>query len=315
MKKTLSQAVDFYLDTRRQFGFALVQTGVELRSLVRYAEQSGHTGPLTSSLAIPWAQEPQRCQPSYWAHRLAIARRFAQFWLPYDSRTEIAPPGYFGPFSRRRAVHIYSPDEVGALLEASAQLGRVHPLRAASFRTVVGLLSCTGLRIGEALGLSDEDIDWQAQVLTIRHAKGGQTRLVPVQSSTMEALERYRSLRRKAIGLKAGSRFFVSFRGTPLNYFGVNRAFHQLSRSLGWTQRPIPRLHDLRHTFAVRTLLAWYRCGEPVDSKLWTLSTYLGHRHLADTYWYLSAVPELMQLCQQRFAAAQTWASQGADHE
>jgi integrase/recombinase XerC len=315
LKKTLSQAVDFYLETRRQFGFALVQTGVELRSLVRYAEQSGHTGPLTSWLAIQWAQEPQRCQPSYWALRLAIARRFAQFWLPYDSRTEIPPPEYFGPLGRRRAVHIYSPDQVGALLKASAQLGRAHSVRAATFRTVVGLLECTGLRIGEALGLSDEDIDWSAEVLTIRHAKGGQTRLVPVQSSTMEALGRYRCLRRKAFGRKAGPRFFVNSQGTPLGYFGVNRAFHQLRRALGWTHRPIPRLHDLRHTFAVRTLLAWYRSGEPLDTKLWTLSTYLGHRHLADTYWYLSAVPELMQLCQQRFAAAQTWASRGADHE
>jgi integrase len=315
MKKTLSQAVDFYLDTRRQFGFALVQTGVELRSLVRYAEQSGHTGPLTSSLAIQWAQQPQRCQPSYWALRLAIARRFAQFWLPYDSRTEIPPLDSFGPFGQRRAVHIYSPEEIGALLEASAQLGPVGSLRAATFRTVVGLLECTGLRIGEALGLSDEDIDWSSEVLTIRHAKGGRTRLAPVQSSTMEALERYRCLRRKAFGSKAGPRFFMNSRGKPLGYFAVNNAFHQLCRALGWTQRPIPRLHDLRHTFAVRTLLAWHRSGEPVDPKLWTLSTYLGHRHLAHTYWYQSAVPELMQLCQQRFAAAQSWASQGADHE
>jgi integrase len=187
-----------------------------------------------ATLAIQWAQEPQRCQPSYWALRLAIARRFAQFWLPYDSRTEIPPPEYFGPLGRRRAVHIYSPDQVGALLKASAQLGRAHSVRAATFRTVVGLLECTGLRIGEALGLSDEDIDWSAEVLTIRHAKGGQTRLVPVQSSTMEAL-RYRCLRRKAFGRKAGPRFFVNSQGTPLGYFGVNRAFHQLRRALGWT--------------------------------------------------------------------------------
>ena len=166
-----------------------------------------------------------------------------------------------------------------------------------------------------SLGLSDEDIDWPEQVLTIRHAKGGQTRLVPIQPSTAEALSRYRALRRKAVGPVAGPRFFVTFRGTPLGYFGVNMAFGQLRRALGWTQRPVPRLHDLRHTFAVRTLLAWYRGGEPVGPKLWTLSTYLGHQHLADTYWYLSAVPELMQLCQQRFAAAQSWASHRGDHE
>lgn len=163
--------------------------------------------------------------------------------------------------------------------------------------------------------LSDEDIDWPAEVLTIRHAKGGHTRLVPIQTSTVEALRFYCALRRRALGANAGPRFFVTFGGRPLGYDGVNMAFGQLRRSLGWTHRPVPRLHDLRHTFAVRTLLAWYRSGEPVGPKLWTLSTYLGHRHLADTYWYLSAVPELMQLCQQRFAAAQKWASQGGDHE
>lgn len=124
------------------------------------------------------------------------------------------------------------------------------------------------MRIGEALGLSDEDMDWSAQVLTIRHPKGGHTRLVPVHPSTMEALLRYRGLRREAFGPEAGPRFFVSFRGKPLGYFGVNRAFHQLRHALGWTQRPIPRLHDRRHTFAVRTLLAWYRSGEPVNAKL-----------------------------------------------
>jgi len=145
VKKTLARAVDFYLETRRQFGFALVQTGVELRSFLRYAKESGHTGFLTTALATQWAQEPQECQPSYRACRLGIVRRFAQFWLPYDSRTEIPPLDSFGPVSRRRAVHIYSPDETGALLQASAQLGRVHPLRAASFRTVVTLRRVVGI--------------------------------------------------------------------------------------------------------------------------------------------------------------------------
>jgi integrase len=315
VKKSLSQAVDFYLETRRQFGFALVQVGVELRSLVRYAEQVGHTGPLTASLTLQWAQQPKDCAPSYWALRLDIVRRFAQFWLPYDPRTEIPPQGCLGPLYRRRVVHIYSPEEVSALREASAELGRRHPLRAATFSTLVGLLACTGLRVGEALGLSDADIDWPAGVLTIRHAKGGHTRLAPIQASTVEALRSYQALRRKALGSASGPRFFVTFRAKPLGYFGVNLAFAQVRRSLGWTHCPVPRLHDLRHTFAVRTLLDWYRSGEPVGPKLWTLSTYLGHRHLADTYWYLSAVPELMQLCQQRFAAAQSWASQGGDRE
>jgi integrase len=314
VKMNLSQAVDLYLETRRRFGFALVQVGVELRSLIRYAQQIGHTGPLTTLLALQWAQQPKQCAPSYWALRLEIVRRFAQFWLTYEPRTQIPAPGCLGPLYPRRAVHIYSAEEVGTLMAAASALGRAHPLRASTFSTLIGLLDCTGLRIGEALGLCDQDIDWSAGLLTIRHAKNGHTRLVPVQPSTVEALQRYRSVRTQAMGAAVVPRFFVTDRGKPLGYFGVNVAFRTLRRGLGWTQPPVPRLHDLRHTFAVRTLLTWYRSGEPVDPKLWTLSTYLGHRHLADTYWYLTAVPELMQLCQERFATAQRWASEGGAH-
>jgi integrase len=310
----LSQAVDLYLQTRRSFGFALVQAGVELGSLIRYAEQIGHTGPLTTALAAQWAQQPKQCAPSYWALRLEIVRRFAEFWFAYEPRTQVPAPGRLGPLYLRRAVHIYSAEEVGSLVAAASALGRVHPLRATTFSTLVGLLDCTGLRIGEALGLSDQDIDWSAGLLTIRHAKNGHTRLVPVQPSTVEALQHYRSLRTKVIGAGVAPRLFVTNEGKPLGYFGVSVAFRKLRRTLGWTQPPVPRLHDLRHTFAVRTLLAWYRSGEPVGPKLWTLSTYLGHQHLADTYWYLTAVPELMQLCQERFATAQLWASEGGAH-
>jgi integrase len=314
VKMNLAQAVDLYLKTRRSFGFALIQVGVELRSLIRYAEQMDHTGPLTTGLAIQWAQQPKQCAPSYWALRLEIVRRFAEFWLAYEPRTQVPTPGCLGPLYPRRAVHIYSAEEVGTLVAAASALGRVHPLRASTFSTLIGLLDCTGLRIGEALGLCDQDIDWSAGLLTICHAKNGHTRLVPVQPSTVEALQRYRSVRTQAIGSAAAPRFFVTAEGKPLGYFGVNMAFRQLRRNLGWTQAPVPRLHDLRHTFAVRTLLTWYRNGEPVGPKLWTLSTYLGHRHLAHTYWYLTAVPELMQLCQERFATAQIWASEGGAH-
>ena len=314
MKKTLAQGVDLYMQTQRSFGFALVQVGVELRSLVRYAEQLAHTGPLSISLLTQWAQHPQQCAPAYHALRLDIGRRFAQFWQAYEPRTEVPPPGSLGSTYPRRAVHIYNPEEVGALLEAASVLGRVHPLRHWTFVALIGLLDCTGLRIGEALNLCDEDVDWSADVLTVRQPKGGQARLVPLHSSTVQALERYRSLRQKTLG-SGLPRLFVSFRGRPLGYNGVSGPFRRLCQGLGWTQPPIPRLHDFRHTFAVRTLLAWYQNGQPVSSNLWILSTYLGHRHLADTYWYLTAVPELMQLCQERFATAQAWASGGINRE
>jgi integrase len=315
VKMDLSQAVDLYLHTRRRFGFALVQVGVELRSLARFARDNGHRGLLTTALVTQWAQHPQRCAPGYRVMRLKIARRLARFWHAYDPRVEIPAEITFGPNYRRRAVHIYSPQELALLGKASVALGRVHPLRASTFRTLVGLLVCTGLRIGEALQLSDADIDWSAGVLTIRRAKNGHTRLVPVQPSTVQSLQGYRQLRNQTIGSCPAPRFFVSFRGQPLGSSGVNATFRKLCRTLGWTQAPVPRLHDLRHTFAVRTLLGWYQKQEPIGPKLWVLSTYLGHRHLADTYWYLTAVPELMQLGLQRFARAQAWASGGVSHE
>jgi integrase/recombinase XerC len=315
MKKNLRHAVEHYLSIRRSFGFALVKDGFELRGLLRYAERIGHTGPLTAQLALRWAQQPKQADRVYWAMRLDIVRRFARFWMAYDPRTEIPPGDLFGPTCRRRAVHVYTSREVSALLKAASDLGGQHPLRGSTFCTLLGLLDCTGLRIGEALGLSDRDIDWSTAVLTIRHAKYGHARLIPVQSSTLEALQQYRRSRDKAVAIRLTTNFFVTVRGKPLGYRGVSDVFRGLCRGLGWTQEPIPRLHDLRHTFAVRTLLRWYRSGEAVQSKLWTLSTYLGHRHLADTYWYLSAVPELMQLCQQRFATAQAWASGGRNHD
>lgn len=314
MKMTLAQAVERYLETRRAFGFALVQEAVELGSFVRYAQALGHQGPLSASLALQWAQQPQQCARAYWARRLDIVRGFAQFWLAYEPRTQVPPRGCLGPSSRRRAVHIYSRQEVGALLRSAADLDRVHPWRARTFCAVVGLLDCTGLRIGEALALTDQDIDWSAGILTVRHGKGGRQRLLPVHTSTLQALQAYRALRDKAMAPRVAPRLFVGVRGQSLGYCAIGPVFRKLCRNLGWIQPPVPRLHDLRHTFAVRTLLGWYRSGESIGPKLCTLSTYLGHQHLAHTYWYLTSVPELMQLCQERFATAQAWASAGGDH-
>ena len=312
MNRSLRQAVECYLATRRRFGFALVGEAYQLHALVRYAARIRHRGPLTAQLARRWAQLPKRKDRYCWALRLGIVRRFARFWMAYDPRTEIPEPEWFGPSYRRRAVHVYSRPEIATLLGATADLGREHPLRGRTFCTLLGLLDCTGLRIGEALGLTNPAIDWSTGVLTITQAKHGHARLIPVHASTLEALDRYRTLRDRVIGPERTSRFFVSLRGKPLAYTSVSAVFRSLCRQLGWVQEPIPRLHDLRHTFAVRTLLGWYRSGEAIPPKIWSLSTYLGHQHLAHTYWYLSAVPELMHLCQQRFATAQAWASGGA---
>jgi integrase len=315
MKMDLTQAVELYLQTRRSFGYALTGPEWMLRGFVRYAKQARHTGPLTAALALQWAQQPQQGSRPYLALRLQTVRLFAQFWRAYDPKTEIPPTRRFGPSSRRRAVHIYSRKELGQLLENAAGLRYPHPFRGQTLCALFGLLDCTGLRIGEALALADQDIDWAAGVLTIRYAKGGHTRLIPVHSSTIEALQRYRALRDQTIGSALAPRLFVTYRARPVRHWCVKWSFRQICRRLGWVQRPAPRLHDLRHTFTVRTLLAWYQSAEPIEPKLWTLSTYLGHQRPASTYWYLTAVPELMELAQQRFATAQTWASGGTFHE
>ena len=315
MKRDLTQAVELYLETRRRFGYSLAGAEWMLRSFVRYAKVAGYTGPLTAALALQWAQQPQQASRPYLALRLQTVRLFAQFWQAYDPKTEIPPTGWFGPSSRRRAVHIYSRAELAQLLESAASIRYPHPFRGQTLCALLGLLDCTGLRLGEALGLTDQDIDWAEGVLTIQHAKGGHSRLIPVHLSTLEALQRYRALRNQTIGSALAPRLFVSYRARALRPYNVEWSFRQLRRRLGWTQRPVPRLHDLRHTFVVRTLLTWYQSTEPIEPKLWRLSTYLGHQHPASTYWYLSAVPELMQLSQQRFATAQTWASGGTLHE
>ncbi len=309
------QAVELYLKTRRSFGFALVQVGVELGSLVRYAQQISHRGPLTASLAFAWAQQSRKATAAYQAHRLGLFRRLALFAKAYDRRTQIPSKTDLVSGYRRRAVHIFSARELNVLLKASTHVGRLHAFRGSTFRTLIGLLFCTGLRIGEALKLADADIDWGAGTLTIRHGKNSRQRRIPVHPSTLEALKRYRALRNKTLGCGVSANFFLSFRGEPLGYHGVNIIFRKLCRELDWKTPPVPRLHDFRHTFAVRTLLDWYRSSQPVGSNLWTLSNYLGHRHLSDTYWYLSAVPALMQFCQERFAHAQSWASKGGVHD
>jgi integrase len=286
---------------------------VELKSLVRYAQRTRHRGSLTVRLVTQWSQQAEG-HPQYQTYRLNLARRLAIFCAADDPRVEIPPvPG--NPTYQRRTPYIYSEDDIVCLKRASVQLGQVHPLRTATFRTLVGLLYCTGLRIGEALGLTDQDVDGSEGVLTIRHAKNNRPRTIPIDTSTLRALETYRAVRRRSVGASRTGSLFVDFRGRPLGYFGISGDFRRLCQQLGWIRPPVPRLHDFRHTFTVNTLLAWYRNGEPVGPKLWSLSTYLGHRHLNDTYWYLTAVPQLLELGLQRFAKAQAWASQEGCHE
>ena len=294
---SLAKAITVYLAQRRALGFPLKEDGQLLRQLVDFAAQRHHHGPLTRELALAWAQSPVEANRCWWARRLDAVRRFAAFWQAFDPRTQVPPPQVFGSSYQRRPVHLYTPGEIRALMQAAAALGG---FRGASFATLLGLLACSGLRIGEALRLQPRDIDWMAGLLIVRHAKGRRCRTLPLHPSTLAVLKRYHRKRPKCHPPREGAAFFLGQNGRAIGYPQAAATFRSLCLGLGWTQAPVPRLHDLRHTFAVRSLIDWQRRGEDVAHKVLNLATYLGHTNIQGTYWYLSAVPELLALTQAR---------------
>ena len=304
--RSLQAAVGFYLRSRRALGFALKSEGTLLENLVRHAQAVDHRGPLTTELALNWAQVPPPANSLRRARRLEAVRHFARFWAAFDPRTQVPPAGLFGPAYRRVAVHIYTAQEMSALLVAARQLASPESLQPLTFSTLLGLLACTGLRISEALHLELADWDPSQAVLTIRQAKFGQSRCVPLASSAATALNTYLRARTQAFPKAKTSALFLNQRAKPLAYRQAGETFATLRHQLGWQEKqPRPRLHDLRHTFAVECLLGWYRQGqEELNAKILSLAVYLGHRNIRHTYWYLTAVPELLALGSTRWAQA-----------
>jgi len=300
------KAITFYLESRRRLGFALESEGALLENLVEYAQEFHHRGPLTTDLALNWAQVPPPLDPMRRARRLEAVRHFALFWRAFDARTQIPPSGLFGPAYRRVPVHIFTGQEIAALLAAAQQLPPTEGLRPRTFGTLLGLLTCTGLRISEALSLQLEDWEATQAVLTIRQAKFGQSRQVPLAPSAAAALRTYLRARTKAFPQSHARALFLNGEGQPLSYREASGTFATLRDQLRWQQkRPRPRLHDLRHTFTVACLLGWYRQGqEELNAKILSLAVYLGHRNIRHTYWYLTAVPELLALGSARWAKA-----------
>ena len=301
MKPSLSlgKRVDFYLRSRRRLGFALKTEEKRLKSLVVYAQKVRHRGPLTEKLALEWARLPADANPMWWAKRLVVVRGLARFWHAFDPKVQVPPPGVFGPSNCRRAVHIYTAREIALLL---AEAGRLCPdFRAATVKTLLALLACTGLRIAEALKLQIDDFDRAAATLMIRRSKFGQSRIVPLKSSSVRALAAYQAVCQKYRVPSSSTTFFLSAKGAAIPYETVRTTFGRLRKRLGWLRPTIPRIHDLRHTFAVNRLMAWQRQQTDVlDRKILALGTYLGHRNIGHTYWYLSATPELLALASKR---------------
>jgi integrase len=260
---------------------------------------------ITTELALQWATQPANCQPAQWTNRLGMVRRFAQYVSSVDRRTEIPAPELLPYRYHRKAPYLYSDLEVHDLIEASRQPPVPNDLRALSNATLLGLLAVTGMRVGEAIALDRKDVGLEQGILTLRQAKFNKSRLVPIHLSTQKKLLEYQRLRDLSCPRPQSLSFFLSERGTRLTDCTVRRWFVIVSHQIGLrrpTDRRGPRIHDLRHRFAYKTILRWYRRGMNVESHLPELTTYMGHGHVADTYWYISATPELLKLATERLA-------------
>ncbi len=303
---SFSKDLKEYLNLRRNLGFRLHEEGSTLANFIAFLDKQ-HASFITTDLAVRWATKPKNVLPARWAKRLMMVRRFAQYLNGSDPRNQVPSKELLPYRCHRKPPHIYTDEEVLRLIEAAKQMPAwmrsMNRFRAWTYSTLFGLLAVTGMRIGEALGLDRRDVDWTEGVLTIRGTKFHKSRLVPLHASTQRALRRY-ALRRDRLHPHAKTTaFFVSERGMRPEYCWVLHMFIRLSRQIGLrdpTNRHGPRLHDLRHRFAVQTLLNWYRQGVDVEQHMPELATYLGHGIVTDTYWYLSATPELLQLAAMR---------------
>ncbi len=293
-----------YLAYRRNLGYKLKITGYQLLSFARFADQIKHCGPITTELAIQWACLPENASPIYPARRLEVVRCFAKYRAIFDSNTQIPPDGILGPAHRRTQPHIYSNQQIAQLLRAAAKFSPVGGLRPRTYVTLLGLLACSGLRISEALALTRRDVDLERQTLVIRESKFHKSRLVPIHPSACRSLLKYARFRDRRWQMSMTPAFFLAERGTPLKYSTVNMTFRKLCDGLGWDLprgRRRPRIHDLRHTFACRSLLKWHKEGRDIEHAVAALSTYLGHVKVTDTYWYLTGIPELFAVTARNF--------------
>jgi integrase/recombinase XerD len=303
---TLREAVQEYLNLRRSLGFKLQEAGKLLLAFVQFMEEH-RSSYITTRLALAWAQQPSTVQPAEWARRLSVVRTFARHQRATDPRTQIPPEGLLPYRPKRARPYLYSEEEIRSLLRAAFRMPYRYErgeLRPWVYYCLLGLLNVSGLRLGEARNLELQDVDLKAAVLTIRGAKFGKTRLVPLHPSTCAVLADYIATRQRHwAGRAVSSYLFVSSQGHRLDAGDIHRTFYALSRQIGLrgaSDRRGPRLHDLRHRFATNTLVQWYRSGQDPERRLPLLSAYLGHVHVSDTFWYLSACPELMREAMSR---------------
>lgn len=296
----LAEDAKVYLATRRALGYKLERHGDLLAEFVGFAERVG-LEMVTLDAGLRWATRPADADPSWWATRLSVVRQFARWQSAFDPATEVPPADVLARRSRRADPYPFTDDDIAALLRAARSIRT--PLKAATYETLIGLLAVSGMRVGEAIGLDRGDVDLDAGLVVVRAAKFNKSRELPLHSSTVGALARYGQIRDRYVPRPTAAAFFVSTVGTRLLYKNVHRSWLTIVDQAGLkslSARCRPRPHDLRHRFAVSTLIGWYRDGADVEARLSQLSTYLGHRAPSGTYWYLRAAPELLALAAGR---------------
>jgi integrase/recombinase XerD len=298
------ELVKKYLAYRRSFGFELKTEAILLRQFGRFAGAQQDQEHLTVELAAAWARASNRQSPITWARRIEVLRGFAKYLQRFDSATIVPQRDLFGPSHRRLVPHIYTDEELSELLEATKLLSPIEGLRPATCKAVFGLLAATGLRISEAVNLHRMDVDLTSDLLHIREAKFHKDRWVPVHPSVTEALRSYETLRDRIVLSPRTAHFFLLDNGEPATRRGINYALGALCKHLGWQPRgdySRHRLHDFRHTFIVRSVLHSYQAGIAPDQAVASISMYVGHAKVTDTYWYFTATPELMSIAARRF--------------
>jgi integrase/recombinase XerD len=305
----LSEELDRYLAIRHSLGYQLRKTEWALRRFIAFADQQ-HADYVTTDLFLEWHATFGHAKRPTWSARLGIIRMFAQWLHGLDPKHEVPPRSLISGHRRRIRPYIYSEEEIKRIIETASELQSFNGLRGLTYSIMFGLIAVTGLRIHEAISLNDHDVDLDTGVLRIRQGKGGKERFVPVSNSTLLQLVSYTRERNRLLA-SIPEPFFVSDQGIRPSDCSTRYNFAQVCQRIG-IRRPEkylrhgrgPRIHDLRHTFAARTIVNWYRMGLDASREMIKLTTYLGHKKPEHTFWYIEAVPELLELASERAAAA-----------
>lgn len=306
---TMLSRAEAYLAYRRSLGFKMKTPARQITSFARYADDRGHEGALSCDIALRWAKAGATiADPFTWSRRLEVLRPFAVFLAAEDRETTFPATNPFGRTKRRLAPHIFTNEEIAAIIAEAHHIRRVQAAGTLMMPALIGLLASTGLRISEALGLQIRDMDLEVAQILVREAKYGRQRLVPLHPTAVAALETFLDRRSALFPSRPADPVFMSeLSSKKLSYMNAWHAWFRITQRLGIRPRgghPFVRIHDLRHSFICRRLILWQQSGTEIDAAMMMLSTYVGHANLLDTYWYIESVPELMAIAGSRFEGA-----------